>query len=138
MTLTQRLHTCTYSVTTNSQNPCLIFYGSIKTDCITFSFEQNISVEIAKLQHTCFPVFSDNNNNISLSREHRTVSSSGRYGGCLRCDRCLKQTSKHGNNIGRRQPMTSLPARPQYKRAPGEHVILFFVFTNHLFMLAVS
>ncbi len=27
----------------------------------------------------------------------------------LQRDRCLKHTSKHDNNIGRRQPMTSLP-----------------------------
>ncbi len=32
--------------------------------------------------------------------------------------------------VGRRQPMTSLPARPQYKGAPGKYVILFFVFND--------
>ncbi len=32
--------------------------------------------------------------------------------------------------VGRRQPMTSLPARPQYKGAPGKYVILFFVFSD--------
>ncbi len=33
-------------------------------------------------------------------------------------------------HVGRRQPMTSLPARLQYKGAPGKHVILFFVFSD--------
>ncbi len=32
--------------------------------------------------------------------------------------------------VGRRQPMASLPARPQYKGAPGKYVILFFVFSD--------
>ncbi len=32
--------------------------------------------------------------------------------------------------VGRRQPMTSLLARPHYKRAPGLYIILFFVFTD--------
>ncbi len=32
--------------------------------------------------------------------------------------------------VGRRQPMTSLPARPRYKGAPGKYVILFFVFND--------
>ncbi len=32
--------------------------------------------------------------------------------------------------VGRRQPMTSLLARPQYKGAPGKYVILFFVFND--------
>ncbi len=31
--------------------------------------------------------------------------------------------------VGRRQPMTSLPARPQYKGAPGKYVIHFFVWS---------
>ncbi len=31
--------------------------------------------------------------------------------------------------VGRRQPMTSLPAKPQYKRAPGEYFIHFFVWS---------
>ncbi len=30
---------------------------------------------------------------------------------------------------GRRQPMTSLPARPQYKGAPGKYVIHFFIWS---------
>ncbi len=32
-------------------------------------------------------------------------------------------------HVGRRQPMTSLPARPQYKGVPGKHVIRFFVWS---------
>ncbi len=32
--------------------------------------------------------------------------------------------------VGRQQHMTSLPVRPQYKRAPGEYIILFFVFSD--------
>ncbi len=32
--------------------------------------------------------------------------------------------------FGRWQPMTSLPAQPQYKRALGEYIILFFIFTD--------
>ncbi len=39
--------------------------------------------------------------------------------------------------VGRRQPMTSLPARPQYKGAPGKYVILFFVF-NDCFVWSVQ
>ncbi len=31
--------------------------------------------------------------------------------------------------VGRRQPMTSLPARPQYKGEPGKYVIHFFVWS---------
>ncbi len=30
--------------------------------------------------------------------------------------------------VGRRQPMTSLPVRPQYKGAPGKYVIHFFIW----------
>ncbi len=31
--------------------------------------------------------------------------------------------------VGRRQPMTSLPARPQYKSAPGEYIIHLFIWS---------
>ncbi len=34
-------------------------------------------------------------------------------------------------HVGRRQPMTSLPARPQYKGVPGKYVIHFFVWGLH-------
>ncbi|KAL0148247.1 hypothetical protein M9458_056479 [Cirrhinus mrigala] len=58
-------------------------------------------------------------------------------------DPCLKSTYKNINRVGRRQVMTSLPVRlvaagaslpvrPQYKRTPVEHNILFFVFTDSL------
>ncbi|KAL0169000.1 hypothetical protein M9458_037222, partial [Cirrhinus mrigala] len=58
-------------------------------------------------------------------------------------DPCLKSTYKNNNRVGRRQPMTSLPARlvaagaslpvrPQYKRTLVEQDGLFFVFTDSL------
>ncbi len=49
-----------------------------------------------------------NGNVTSLPRELRTASSRGRFGERLQRDPCLKRTSKHDNNIGQRQPMTSL------------------------------
>ncbi len=65
----------------------------------------------------------------SLSWELRTASPRGRYGERRQRDPCLKHTIKKTPLVGRRQPMTSLPARPQYK-GRREDIILFFVFTD--------
>ncbi|KAL0153549.1 hypothetical protein M9458_051163, partial [Cirrhinus mrigala] len=47
----------------------------------------------------------------SLRRKRDTASSRGRYGERRLRDPCLKSTYKNINRVGRRQPMTSLPAR---------------------------
>ncbi len=51
----------------------------------------------------------------SPSWELRTVSPRGRHGERRQRDLCLKHTYIKTPLVGRRQPMTSLPARPQYK-----------------------
>ncbi len=51
----------------------------------------------------------------SPSWELRTASPMGRYGERHQRDPCLKHTYIKTPLVGRRQPMTSLPARPQYK-----------------------
>ncbi len=47
--------------------------------------------------------------------ERDTASPRGHYGERLQRDSCLKKHMKKTPSVGRRQPMTSLPARPQYK-----------------------
>ncbi len=54
-------------------------------------------------------------NHGSQSGERDTASPRGRYGERRQCDPCLKHTYIKTPLDGRRQPMTSLPARPQYK-----------------------
>ncbi len=51
----------------------------------------------------------------SPSGEQDTASPRGRYGECRQRDPCLKHTYIKTPPVGWRQPMTSLPARPQYK-----------------------
>ncbi len=51
----------------------------------------------------------------SPSWELRTASPRGRYGERHQRDPCLKHTYTKTPLVGRRQPMTSLPVRPQYK-----------------------
>ncbi len=51
----------------------------------------------------------------SPSWELQTASPRGRYGERRQRDPCLKYTYIKTPLVGRRQPMTSLPARPQYK-----------------------
>ncbi len=53
-------------------------------------------------------------NHGSPSGERDTASPRGRYGECRKRESCLKHTYKT-QLAGRRQPMMSLPARPQYK-----------------------
>ncbi len=50
----------------------------------------------------------------SPSWELRTASPRGRYGEHCQRDPCLKHTYIKTPPVCRRQPMTSLPARPQY------------------------
>ncbi len=54
-------------------------------------------------------------NHGSPSRERDTASPRGRYGERRQRDPCLKYTYIKTPLVGRRQPMTSLPARPQCK-----------------------
>ncbi len=54
-------------------------------------------------------------NHGSPSGERDTASPRGHYGERLQRDSCLKKHMKKTPSVGRRQPMTSLPARPQYK-----------------------
>ncbi len=49
------------------------------------------------------------------SGERDTASPRGRYGERRQRDLCLKHTHIKTPPVGRRQPTTSLPARPQYK-----------------------
>ncbi len=51
----------------------------------------------------------------SPSWELQTASPRGRYGERRQRDSCLKHTHIKTPPVGRRQPMTSLSARPQYK-----------------------
>ncbi len=54
-------------------------------------------------------------NHGSPSGERDSVSPRGRYGERRQRDLCLKHTYIKTPLVGQRQPMTSLPARPQYK-----------------------
>ncbi len=58
---------------------------------------------------------SSTDNHGSQSGERDTASPRGRYGERRQRDPCLKHTYIKTPPVGRRQPMMSLPARPQYK-----------------------
>ncbi len=66
----------------------------------------------------------------SPSWELRTASPRGRYGERRQRDPCLKHTYKKTPPVGQRQPMTSLPARPQYKGRQENTSSTSFVFTD--------
>ncbi len=67
---------------------------------------------------------------VSPSWELQTASPRGRYGERRQVDLCLKHTHIKTSPVGRRQPMTSLPARPQYKGRRENTSSTSFVFTD--------
>ncbi len=65
----------------------------------------------------------------SPSWEHQTASPRGQYGERRQRDPCLKHTYKT-QPVSRRQPITSLPARPQYKGRRENTSSTYFGFTD--------